>query len=358
MKCSKCGSEIPEGNAFCNSCGTPVEAKAIRFCTNCGAEVPDGMKFCVSCGTPVDAPADAPAPANEPAPAADTQPVSATSIPAATPTPVPAAQAAPQPVIPAQPSATKQMPPVQNNASYSAQVNSPKKSGSNTGLIVGIIVAAVVLIIAIVCVVVFVVKPGASPANTQSGSVRSSSTTVPNVVSKDVTSATNTLSAAGYTVKITYVDGEKDVVLEQSPRSGSDLKSGSEVLLSVGKGTTGTREVDLTVTNPRNGQVVSSMITLNINDEVIPDLLSRRYSRAEIEAMNLSDAELYIARNSIVAHQGYIFKYQPNTEFFRRNCSWYNPVYNDYNLTGIPSDNATTILEIEKARNSWYPEIK
>lgn len=55
---------------------------------------------------------------------------------------------------------------------------------------------------------------------------------------------------------------------------------------------------------------------------------------------------------------GIVSQYEPNTQFFLTNCSWYNPVNTSYKLEGIPSENAATILEIEHARNSWYPEIK
>ena len=55
--CTKCGAQVPDGNAFCTVCGTPVQQAAQPrpkvFCTQCGAEVPNGFSFCQVCGTPV-----------------------------------------------------------------------------------------------------------------------------------------------------------------------------------------------------------------------------------------------------------------------------------------------------------------
>lgn len=256
-----------------------------------------------------------------------------------------------------QPTQTSQMPPVQQ--AYAQPAQQGGNGGTSKGLIIGIVVAAVVLVIAIVCIVVLVL-PGSSGNDEAQQETQSTQVTytVPNVVGKSLSVAQQELTNAGYSAKVEYADGEQDKVLSQSPSANTSLDKGSTVTITVGKGVNGTHEVELTVTNPRDNAPVSSMITLDANDEVIPDLETRRYTRAEIEAMNLSDAELYIARNSIVAHMGYIFQYQPNTEFFTKNCSWYRPTTHSYSLQGIPSENAETILAIEHARNSWYPEIK
>ena len=61
QRCEKCGAEVPNGAAFCSSCGAtmprirvPVSNDCIK-CENCGAEVKKGMRFCTSCGKPTDA---------------------------------------------------------------------------------------------------------------------------------------------------------------------------------------------------------------------------------------------------------------------------------------------------------------
>ena len=59
MKCSKCGTELKEGQKFCTKCGTPVsanphtaakEADVPAVCPNCGSPVKPGQKFCTKCG--------------------------------------------------------------------------------------------------------------------------------------------------------------------------------------------------------------------------------------------------------------------------------------------------------------------
>lgn len=147
---------------------------------------------------------------------------------------------------------------------------------------------------------------------------------------------------------------------KSTPSIVASSSSSSSSSSSVGSTSSSASAVSavLTVQNPRTGQTVTETIRLNEDKGVIKDILTHRYTRAEIEALNLSDAELYIARNEIVARSGYRFQYEPNTQFFLTNCSWYNPVNTSYKLEGIPSENAATILEIEHARNSWYPEIK
>lgn len=54
MYCQKCGNEVADGSAFCNSCGAPVQQPQERFCGECGARISATAKFCNSCGQPVD----------------------------------------------------------------------------------------------------------------------------------------------------------------------------------------------------------------------------------------------------------------------------------------------------------------
>lgn len=50
MKCSNCGSKLPERSKYCPSCGSRHNK---NICTNCGAELGDGAAICNRCGTPV-----------------------------------------------------------------------------------------------------------------------------------------------------------------------------------------------------------------------------------------------------------------------------------------------------------------
>ena len=61
--CSKCGSDLKEGQKFCMKCGTPATANSsvavkrqpieAAVCANCGNPLKPGQKFCMKCGTPV-----------------------------------------------------------------------------------------------------------------------------------------------------------------------------------------------------------------------------------------------------------------------------------------------------------------
>jgi class 3 adenylate cyclase/ribosomal protein L40E len=46
MRCSKCGSENPDGKKFCGDCG----AQLANVCPKCGADNPPSKRFCGDCG--------------------------------------------------------------------------------------------------------------------------------------------------------------------------------------------------------------------------------------------------------------------------------------------------------------------
>ncbi len=61
--CSKCGSDLKEGQKFCMKCGTPATVNSpvavkrqpieAAVCANCGNPLKPGQKFCMKCGTPI-----------------------------------------------------------------------------------------------------------------------------------------------------------------------------------------------------------------------------------------------------------------------------------------------------------------
>lgn len=51
MKCQNCGSEVPEGSVFCETCGAQLAYQG--YCTNCGAPLEGDASFCPNCGTPI-----------------------------------------------------------------------------------------------------------------------------------------------------------------------------------------------------------------------------------------------------------------------------------------------------------------
>lgn len=50
VKCPKCGSDIPEGSKFCPNCGEHVQQNTSVKCQKCGTASPSGTKFCPNCG--------------------------------------------------------------------------------------------------------------------------------------------------------------------------------------------------------------------------------------------------------------------------------------------------------------------
>ena len=55
--CQKCGTENPQGAAFCANCGAPLNVVNVDtqpgVCPNCGAHNTPGTKFCANCGAPL-----------------------------------------------------------------------------------------------------------------------------------------------------------------------------------------------------------------------------------------------------------------------------------------------------------------
>lgn len=110
--CSVCGASVAAGEAFCDNCGAalgqvapaPVAAPApaaLPTCPSCGAQLEAGSNFCDMCGATVGAPAAAQAPVAAPPPPA---PVPAPQPEPAAPAPQPpAAQPPPAPSIAAVP---------------------------------------------------------------------------------------------------------------------------------------------------------------------------------------------------------------------------------------------------------------
>ncbi|MGI6362524.1 MAG: zinc ribbon domain-containing protein, partial [Bacillota bacterium] len=54
MFCPNCGNKLPEGAAFCSSCGAKIQTNTPSVCTACGATLPEGAEFCIGCGKAVN----------------------------------------------------------------------------------------------------------------------------------------------------------------------------------------------------------------------------------------------------------------------------------------------------------------
>lgn len=93
-------------------------------------------------------------------------------------------------------------------------------------------------------------------------------------------------------------------------------------------------------------------------DYILPDIASRLYSTEELN--ELTDQELYFARNEIFARYGREFQNSDLIEYFSSK-DWYNPKYSPADFDSMPSplnqyehDNLDAIRALESQRNSPY----
>jgi membrane protease subunit (stomatin/prohibitin family) len=56
-RCPKCSAPVVSGAAFCQTCGTRLEAEEspppVLFCIHCGAQLRESARFCPKCGQTV-----------------------------------------------------------------------------------------------------------------------------------------------------------------------------------------------------------------------------------------------------------------------------------------------------------------
>jgi ribosomal protein L40E len=64
MFCPNCGNKLPEGAAFCSSCGAKKQTNTPSVCKACGAELPEGAEFCIGCGKAVNSATSEPTESN------------------------------------------------------------------------------------------------------------------------------------------------------------------------------------------------------------------------------------------------------------------------------------------------------
>lgn len=94
------------------------------------------------------------------------------------------------------------------------------------------------------------------------------------------------------------------------------------------------------------------------SDQILPDSDERYYTEAELQ--ELSDRELYLARNEIYARHGRGFKNQDLVEWFSSK-DWYQQRYTPEEYDALPDQrneyehaNADLMMEIEQERGSQY----
>lgn len=101
------------------------------------------------------------------------------------------------------------------------------------------------------------------------------------------------------------------------------------------------------------GEQLTGKVRQDANGYVLPDSSKREYSRSELEAMNLTPAELCIAWNEPFAREGYHFKNRDIQAYFE-NTTWYRDRNAQVNLTGAAAANNSLLREIAETTGDGY----
>lgn len=131
----------------------------------------------------------------------------------------------------------------------------------------------------------------------------------------------------------------------------SKLKS-SEKKEKTGKsdGEEGEKVVHLSVMS-KSGKKLESDVRLKDGNYVIPDSSERVYEKDELKALNLSDAELCIARNEILAREGQTFI---ALKSYFEDRDWYKDEGKEsVNLTKISNTNLKRITKLITDKQNW-----
>ena len=211
------------------------------------------------------------------------------------------------------------------------------------------IVAVVAVLAAAAALAIFVLNPSSSGQDSDSQS-QVAVTTSASTESADSTSASSTSSTSSSASSTSASSAS-------SSKSAASTSSKS----SASSSTTNTSNNNGSTTNNSTPTIVEQQPTYNTatdNTYYLSDTSSRYYSRSEVE--NLSNYDLYYARNEIYARHGRMFNNADLQAYFNSK-SWYNPIYTPAQfdsmatpLSDVEQKNAKLMLEVEQSRNSPY----
>lgn len=305
MRTCSCGAYLDDDQRFCTECGKEQvsqtqQTQAFASCPHCGQPLAPGQNFCMTCGSSTGSFANAGGYNNG-----------------------------------------------ANNGGYNGG-NGNNNGGGNKASVALIAGAAVIAALIIGLVLYFFVL---SPTNTPGGDTPANHThSWSSYVAADSPTCTKdgtkvrTCSGCGQTDKVTdpgsalghkYSNGKCTRCGEADPNK----PSGNTVTLSVQSKSAGT--LTGTVRRDSNGYVLS-------------DSSSHLYTASEITSLNLSAAELVVARNEIFARHGYDFNNAGLQSYFN-GCSWYHNSGTKPALAGgsVEDKNTALLLEYTKDR---YPQ--
>ena len=271
------------------------------ICANCKREIPDGVRFCTHCGTPV---AEKNSEGQESPEKSEAERASDNCSLDQT-----------MPVKPVVPSARKTSPRTSRDA-----------SGGEKRLLVVTSVMTTLAVVAALALAVVVFDPfGANDVQD-----------VPTTQEADAQASTD------------QVDAESDVVADDGVDSGATTDTPSLAAPDESE------EVEPETIDSAEDDGGDSN-----SDYVLPDSSTYLYTAQELSDM--SDWELYIARNEIFARHGRMFQKDDLQSYFEGQ-EWYEPLYTpeefdsriDSLLNETERANASTILAVEQERGSTY----
>lgn len=288
------------------------------FCTNCGIELRDDIVFCTKCGQKVTGNSDnqAALQSNDAInPAEPSQ-----SIVFAQEVVAERESSSLVENVPYE-STLLNEPPVQEaqnlqdirvSDKYAGQVN-PRSSGLSVAAVISIVIAAVAVVSAIV-IIFFVIKPFGSAGTTTVTAVQGQ---------------TPSSSSAAFGNDAESKPGDKEAESSSSSASSNSSKSSEAA-------------DDSPLDDP--------------DGYILPDSKTHIYKKSELK--NLSDYELYLARNEIYARHGRGFKNKDLQRYFNSK-DWYHKKYSpgefpESLLNSTERKNAITIQNVEKSHDSPY----
>ena len=230
----------------------------------------------------------------------------------------------------------------------------PRRSKAS---IVAPIVGVVAALAAVGALAMFVINPGSS-GSSDSSPASAAQTTVSSSTSSASTSSTSSSSASSKSAS------------SKSSKSSSSASSGSAANASTTNNGNASTDTGSTANNGQaaNGGYVAQQETYaepapqqtyaTDDSSFRGDTSSRYYSTEEVQ--NMSNEDLFYARNEIFARHGRMLS-DPNLQANFNSKTWYNPIYSPAEFDSLPSPlndyelkNVQLMLSTEQARGSAY----
>ena len=360
------------------------------FCTKCGTELPENTQFCPNCGARVAKPVEAHAPQDVSHASNGDTTVSGTGLDK--PVDMGATRVAAQPASDTAPTPTVDaaVPPQAAPASGYEQPQ-PDRYGKQGKIIAGVVCALAVIVVAAFAIWTLVLsRPSASVEPVEDETTAAEGLAGKTDDTEDAESVTITVHSIStdnfpeleLSMSIEGTDASElseiskgDFQLTEESASGDDAQVAASSFVVSADGCTlayttpfdaGTSHTLKIKLDPASGFTGSAHIRFDVpesasdadGDYILPDSATHLYSASELE--DLSDYELYIARNEIFARHGRGFASEELQSYFDSK-DWYTRQYDPAEFdaqSGILNDteiaNSETIRSVEQQRGSAY----